>query len=299
MATYSNLYIDQGSDFNATIDLSQTTGSLDLTGYTAEGKIAKSYDGTIKGIFAVVVDSTNNELNLSLPSAQTAALKPGRYVYDVIIKSSSDIVTRVLEGQLNVTPGLTFAVEAEEIPPATKSVFKKTGVYPYSDAYALIELDQYLYYDVTVNSSITLNVHLLETQNASLGDVKMFLTTESFTTGAGASTYDIEDNFAMATDGAGSVQTLVNGNNTITLEINYSDRAEDPVRYLAILLDHLSSGGEIEFELKDLEITSSTHPEGFTVGFKSPANAVNANTLNSSTTKNFGSISSPTALFKT
>jgi len=299
MATYSNLYIDQGSDFNATIDLSQTTGSLDLTGYTAEGKIAKSYDGTIKGIFAVVVDSTNGELDLSLPAAQTAALKPGRYVYDVIIKSDTDIVTRVLEGQLNVTPGVTFVEEAEEIPPANKSIFKKTGVHPSFDAYALIELDQSLYYDNTVNSSITLNVHLLETQNANIGVVKMFLTTESFTTGAVVGAHNIEDNFSVTTDGSHSAQTLVNGNNTITLEINSSSATEDPVRYLAIVYDQTTTGGEIEFELKDLEITSSTHPEGFTVGFKSPANAVNANTLNSSTTKNFGSISSPTALFKT
>ena len=88
MATYSNLYIDQGSDFNANIDLTQTAGSLDLTGYTGAGTIAKSYDGTSKGSFTISVDSTDNELDLSLTAAQTAALKPGRYVYDVIIKSA-------------------------------------------------------------------------------------------------------------------------------------------------------------------------------------------------------------------
>lgn len=114
MATYSNLYIDQGSDFNATIDLSQTTGSLDLTGYSGAGTIAKSYDGTSKGSFTVSVDSTDNELDLSLTAAQTAALKPGRYVYDVIIKSAAGIITRVLEGQLNVTPGVTFDSSAPE-----------------------------------------------------------------------------------------------------------------------------------------------------------------------------------------
>ncbi len=114
MATYSNLYIDQGSDFNANIDLTQTAGSLDLTGYTGAGTIAKSYDGTSKGSFTVVVDSTDNELDLSLTAAQTAALKPGRYVYDVIIKSAAGVITRVLEGQLNVTPGVTFDSSAPE-----------------------------------------------------------------------------------------------------------------------------------------------------------------------------------------
>jgi len=47
MSTFSNLFIDQGSNFNTTIDLSDTAG-LSLTNYTAAGKIAKSYDGTVK-----------------------------------------------------------------------------------------------------------------------------------------------------------------------------------------------------------------------------------------------------------
>ena len=111
MATYSNLYIDQGSNFNATIDLSQTTGSLDLSGHTAAGTIAKSYDGTSKGSFTVSVDDTNNELDVSLTAAETAALKPGRYVYDVEIsfQDSDDttIIERILEGRIQVTPSVT------------------------------------------------------------------------------------------------------------------------------------------------------------------------------------------------
>jgi hypothetical protein len=114
MATYSNLFIDQGSDFNATIDLSQTTGSLNLTNYTSSGNIAKSYDGTSKGSFTAEVDDTDNEVDISLTAAETAALKPGRYVYDVIIKSPAGVITRVLEGQINVTPGVTFDASAPE-----------------------------------------------------------------------------------------------------------------------------------------------------------------------------------------
>jgi hypothetical protein len=114
MATYSNLFIDQGSDFSATIDLAQTVGTLDLTGYTSAATIAKSYDGTSKGNFTVSVDSTDTELDLSLTAAQTAALKPGRYVYDVIIKSGAGVITRVLEGQLDVKPGVTFDSSAPE-----------------------------------------------------------------------------------------------------------------------------------------------------------------------------------------
>ena len=64
MATYSNLFIDQGSNFNATVDLSQTVGTLNLTGYSAAGTIAKSYDGSSKGSFSVSVNDTDSELRL-------------------------------------------------------------------------------------------------------------------------------------------------------------------------------------------------------------------------------------------
>ena len=115
MATFSNLFLDQGSNFNTTIDLSDTP-NLVLTNYTAAGKVAKSYDGTAKATFSASVDSTAKTVSISLTAAQTAALKPGRYVYDVIIVSPSSpkVITRILEGQIDVTPGVTFDSSAPE-----------------------------------------------------------------------------------------------------------------------------------------------------------------------------------------
>tara|TARA_Y100001937_G_C6933940_1_gene247266 strand:- start:78 stop:428 length:351 start_codon:yes stop_codon:yes gene_type:complete len=115
MSTFSNLFIDQGSNFNTTIDLSDTPG-LSLTNYTAAGKIAKSYDGTTKATFSATVDSNSKVVSISLTAAQTAAIKPGRYVYDIIIVSpdSPAVVTRILEGQIDVTPGVTFDASAPE-----------------------------------------------------------------------------------------------------------------------------------------------------------------------------------------
>jgi len=116
MATYSNLFIDQGSNFSFSVDLTQTVGTLNLTGYTSTGSMAKSYDGTTKATFAVAVDVANKKLNVSLTKQQTAGLKPGRYVYDIIIVSNDtpSVVTRVLEGQIDVTPGVTFDTSAPE-----------------------------------------------------------------------------------------------------------------------------------------------------------------------------------------
>tara|TARA_B100000085_G_C18341045_1_gene430312 strand:+ start:171 stop:500 length:330 start_codon:yes stop_codon:yes gene_type:complete len=107
MATYSNIFIDQGSDFAMTVDLTQSVGTLDLTGYTARGSIKKTYSSTTKVDFTINVDVTDTELDISLSNSQTGAMKAGRYVYDIEIVSSSSHVTRVLEGQLEITPRVT------------------------------------------------------------------------------------------------------------------------------------------------------------------------------------------------
>ena len=110
MATYKNLFIDQGSDFNVTIELTPIVGSLVLTNYTSRGQIRKTYNSSAKTDFLITVDSVNKELDCNLTSAKTGALKPGRYVYDIEILSpdSPSIVTRVIEGQVEVTPRVTL-----------------------------------------------------------------------------------------------------------------------------------------------------------------------------------------------
>ena len=115
MATYSNIFIDQGSGFTMTVDLTQSVGTLDLNNYTARGSIKKTYSSTAKVDFTLVGDSSgasaltsaDKGIVVSLTSAQTGAMKAGRYVYDIEILSSSSYVTRVVEGQLEVTPRVT------------------------------------------------------------------------------------------------------------------------------------------------------------------------------------------------
>jgi hypothetical protein len=106
MATYANIFIDQGSDFSFTLDLSTTVGLLDLTSYTARGQIRKSYTSSTSVDFDISINVSDPKLTCSLTAAQTSLLKYGRYVYDIEILSSDDpaVVTRVVEGQVDVTP---------------------------------------------------------------------------------------------------------------------------------------------------------------------------------------------------
>ena len=109
MAIISNLTVDQGSTFSASVDITDTEDNiLVLTGYTVAGQLRKTYDSSTAVSFAASVsNATTGEVTISLTATQTNALIAGRYVYDVEITSAGGTVTRVIEGQLEVTPGVT------------------------------------------------------------------------------------------------------------------------------------------------------------------------------------------------
>ena len=47
------------------------------------------------------------QVAISLTATQTNAIAAGRYVYDVEITSGAGTVTRIIQGQIEVTPGVT------------------------------------------------------------------------------------------------------------------------------------------------------------------------------------------------
>ena len=113
MAAVANLIIDQGATFTSDITVKDASGNaFNLTGYTAEAKMAKGYPSTRTRttITATISgDPTTGTIGLSLTPVQTAALDaPERYVYDVeITQTSSGAVTRVIEGIITVRPNVT------------------------------------------------------------------------------------------------------------------------------------------------------------------------------------------------
>ena len=108
MAVYANLTVDQGTDFSSSVDVTDADGDpVALTGYSVSGQIRKHYNSSTKVDFtATVSNASAGIISLSLSAATTNAMKAGRYVYDVEIDLSGT-KTRVLEGQLEVTPGVT------------------------------------------------------------------------------------------------------------------------------------------------------------------------------------------------
>ena len=113
MAAIANLIIDQGASFSSDITVKDANGNaFNLTGYTAEAKLAKGYSSTrtrTTMTSSIASDPTSGVVSLSLTPAQTTALDaPERYVYDVeITQTSSGSVTRVIEGIITVRPNVT------------------------------------------------------------------------------------------------------------------------------------------------------------------------------------------------
>ena len=109
MAIVSNLTVDQGADFSALVDITDSTGNiLNLTGYTVAAQMRKTYgSSTATNFTGSVSNATQGKVSVSLTAVQTNALVAGRYVYDVEITSAGGTVTRVVEGQVEVTPGVT------------------------------------------------------------------------------------------------------------------------------------------------------------------------------------------------
>ena len=93
MAAIANLTIDQGATFNSDVTVKDANGNLfNLSGYTAEAKMAKGYASTKTRstiTSTIATDPTTGIVTLSMTAAQTAALDATRYVYDLEITSAA------------------------------------------------------------------------------------------------------------------------------------------------------------------------------------------------------------------
>ena len=111
MAVYVvNLVIDQGVDFAQTFNLENNVSDslLNLTGYTGSSQLRK-HSGSKKYYDFVVSfpDRLNGALKIAMSDSITSRIKPGRYIYDIILTNESGIKERVLEGSALVRESAT------------------------------------------------------------------------------------------------------------------------------------------------------------------------------------------------
>jgi len=109
LAGFVELTLEQGANFNTVLDLKDSAGGiLNLSGYTVAAQMRKSYYSSTATNFTIVVsDAAAGQITMTMNSANTANVSPGRYVYDVLITSGSSVKTRIIEGIVTVLPSVT------------------------------------------------------------------------------------------------------------------------------------------------------------------------------------------------
>ena len=112
MAVYvSNIVINTGTTFAQTFTLENvnTNSVLNLTNYSIKSEMRK-HPGSTTGITtfsSIIASASGGLITIGLTTTQTAALKPGRYVYDVLLTDNNGVRDRVVEGMVLVSQGAT------------------------------------------------------------------------------------------------------------------------------------------------------------------------------------------------
>jgi hypothetical protein len=106
----NNLVINSGTDFSQSFTLEGIDNSpLNLTDYEVNAQMRKWVGSSTSITFTTSVEFpfTSGRILISLSSEDTVNIKPGRYVYDIIITDSFGIKIRVIEGMVLVREGVT------------------------------------------------------------------------------------------------------------------------------------------------------------------------------------------------
>jgi hypothetical protein len=109
VATISNLYIDQGSDYSSIITVNNQNGTpLNLTGATVAAQFRKSYNSSSFTNFTVTIhNALLGQIRLVLAASVSSAVMAGRYLYDIETTSINGEKRRVLEGIVVLSPEIT------------------------------------------------------------------------------------------------------------------------------------------------------------------------------------------------
>jgi len=107
-ARVSNIVIEQGASFTNTYFVEDSNNTvLNLAGYTGTATLAKHPASSSKTSFTVSIVSSTGSVSIGLTSGKTSSLKPGRYVYDVLLTGSDNAKIRIVEGMALVTAGVS------------------------------------------------------------------------------------------------------------------------------------------------------------------------------------------------
>ena len=112
MSTRLDLIIDQGATWRRTVRWTSDGSPVNLTGATARMQLRQQFTDPTPAIDlttgnGVTVTGGLGTISIVITATATAALNPGRYVYDLDVTNGTGDVTRLLYGWATVTPEVT------------------------------------------------------------------------------------------------------------------------------------------------------------------------------------------------
>lgn len=104
-----NIVIDKGANFDVSFFITNKDGTpLNMSGYTGVAALKKSYSATTSiPMTLTFVNRTIGEIAISLEPEETLTLDRRRYVYDILLTDPNGYKTRVIEGNAEVSPGVS------------------------------------------------------------------------------------------------------------------------------------------------------------------------------------------------
>jgi hypothetical protein len=113
MAVTYNTVIDQGADWYITFIYENPNGTpVNITNYTAAlqvrtSPLAKTAVLTLTTGSGITITGNTGTIACHATNTQTAAITNGRYAYDIEITSPQNVVTRLVQGTVEVSPQVT------------------------------------------------------------------------------------------------------------------------------------------------------------------------------------------------
>lgn len=104
-----NLTINTHVDFSENLELIQLGGSpTNLTGFSLQSQMRRHPDSSTAYDFTIgITSATEGKITLSMTDATTSTIKPGRYVYDLMLTRPNTEKVIALEGQVLVRAGVS------------------------------------------------------------------------------------------------------------------------------------------------------------------------------------------------
>ena len=113
MAVAYNTTIDQGADWYLTVTYENPNGTaINITNYTAALQIRSlpSDPTTVLSLSTgsgITITGATGTVAVRATAAQTGAIDEGTYYYDLEITAPTGVVTRLVQGQVVVSPEVT------------------------------------------------------------------------------------------------------------------------------------------------------------------------------------------------